>query len=669
MPTWAPMLSAWQWVVLAMVPPAIIALYFLKLKRMPLEVPSTYLWHKSIEDLHVNSIWQKLRQSLLLFLQLLLLALAILALLRPTWNNMSLLGDRFIFLIDNSASMGAKDMDPTRLEAAKKLALADIDKMESDDVGMVISFSDSARVDQQFTNSKKLLRHAVESVKQTNHTTNMKEALTVAAGLANPGRSATDISDVQVAEALPATLLIYSDGGLDRVEGFSLGNLTPEYRQIGLATFEDLPAAEKEKNPDKKHGEILTWAPNVGIAAFTTRRKEARREQLETFARLENYGPDDVEVEVELRLDGELIDARRVEIGAVDSNGVSFDLGEVQSGVLELRAKTNDMLAIDDTAWTVINPPRRAKVLFVTPGNEPMSYAFHTERAIQLADITFETPSYLKTPQYEAEATGTYALIIYDRCVPEKLPAANTLFIGELPPDKRWEAQEKRIPQIIDTDRGHPLMNMLELGDVLIAEATPLKIPDGGNVLIDSHVGPIFAIAPRGAFEDAVLAFVIEGDKEYGTNWPVRLSFPVFMLNVLEYLGGSRATGMETVRPGTPVALNVDIPTEAITVITPDKRSVRVPRGNLGAFNFTETERTGVYDVQNKGQSIQRFTVNLFHPPESDIQPKDLVIGHTEVSGESVREPTRREAWKLLLLLGLGVLLFEWYIYNRRVYL
>ncbi len=70
-PSWAPMLSAWQWVVLAAVPPAIIALYFLKLKRLPLEVPSTYLWHKSIEDLHVNSIWQRLRQSLLLFLQLL----------------------------------------------------------------------------------------------------------------------------------------------------------------------------------------------------------------------------------------------------------------------------------------------------------------------------------------------------------------------------------------------------------------------------------------------------------------------------------------------------------------------------------------------------------------------------------------------------------------------
>ena len=42
-------------------------------KRRPLEVPSTYLWHHSIEDLHVNTIWQRLRRNLLLLLQLLLI--------------------------------------------------------------------------------------------------------------------------------------------------------------------------------------------------------------------------------------------------------------------------------------------------------------------------------------------------------------------------------------------------------------------------------------------------------------------------------------------------------------------------------------------------------------------------------------------------------------------
>ena len=118
-------------------------LYFLKLKRQPLEVPSTYLWHKSIEDLHVNTIWQRLRQNLLLFLQLCLIALVMLSLVRPSWMGSERRGDRSIFLIDNSASMGATDIEPTRLEYAKRQVEQRIDEMKSGDVAMIVSFADT----------------------------------------------------------------------------------------------------------------------------------------------------------------------------------------------------------------------------------------------------------------------------------------------------------------------------------------------------------------------------------------------------------------------------------------------------------------------------------------------------------------------------------------------
>ena len=120
LPELSNMLSWWQWAILAAVPPAIVLLYFLKLKRRPLEVPSTYLWHKSVEDLHVNSIWQRLRNNLLLFLQLAVVLLIFLALLRPSWQALHLTGSRLVLLIDNSASMQATDIKPNRLEEAKR---------------------------------------------------------------------------------------------------------------------------------------------------------------------------------------------------------------------------------------------------------------------------------------------------------------------------------------------------------------------------------------------------------------------------------------------------------------------------------------------------------------------------------------------------------------------
>src|SRR5207249_8011906 len=125
-------------------PISIIALYFLKLKRQPLEVPSTYLWSKAIEDLHVNSLWQRLRQSLLLFLQLLLIAIIVLTLLRPGWSGTKLEGKRFVLLIDTSASMGATDISPSRLDQAKRQAIDFIQEMEAGAVAMVISFSNVA---------------------------------------------------------------------------------------------------------------------------------------------------------------------------------------------------------------------------------------------------------------------------------------------------------------------------------------------------------------------------------------------------------------------------------------------------------------------------------------------------------------------------------------------
>ena len=126
---WINSLPLYQWLILGMVPPLIFLLYFLKLRRVPLEVPSTYLWTKTVEDMHVNSLWQKLRKNLLLFLQLLAVLLLMLSCLRPGCDGEELAGERFIFVIDQSASMSATDTDKgiSRLEEAKRQTYGLID--------------------------------------------------------------------------------------------------------------------------------------------------------------------------------------------------------------------------------------------------------------------------------------------------------------------------------------------------------------------------------------------------------------------------------------------------------------------------------------------------------------------------------------------------------------
>ena len=97
-------LGAVGWAVLAGVPVGIIALYFLKLRRRPLQVPSTLLWKRSLEDLHVNSLFQRLRRNLLLFLQLAALLALIFAFARPVSFHKSSTSENTLLLIDHCRS-------------------------------------------------------------------------------------------------------------------------------------------------------------------------------------------------------------------------------------------------------------------------------------------------------------------------------------------------------------------------------------------------------------------------------------------------------------------------------------------------------------------------------------------------------------------------------------
>ncbi len=666
------------WTAIALVPPAIFALYFLKLKRQPLEVPSTYLWTKVIEDMHVNSLWQKLRRNLLLLLQLLLVALAILALLRPGWQGDSLAGRRFIFLVDRSASMSAIDAEGTRLDAAKKRVGALIDQLESDMSAMIISFDDEPDVVQEFTDNRRLLREALERIQPTAKPTNIRGALELASGFANPERVSIEEGgvEVDVTEQEDVELYIFSDGRFGAVEDFSLGNLQGKFLPFG--TFD---------------------ANNLAITAFNARRNDSRPEERQAFVQVANFSDAEQTAVVQVLLDGKLLDATEVKVPAGDVVGTTFGLGDVATGKLEARLdppkEFNDRLALDNVAYAVLDQQKQTRVLLVTPGNTALELALSTGRTRRLGKVDKVAPDVLKTPDFLQEIQSeTYDLVIYDQCAPEtpqQMPLANTLFIGRLPPLEGWKAKSstERVtgPQIIDWQRSHPLLNLVELGNVIVADSIVVRPPAGGKTLIDSTAGPLLAIAPRDGFEDAVLGFEIVGRNEAGdtmanTNWPRYFSFPNFCLNVFQYLAGGAAEQQnEQIRPGATAELDLAERATRLRVTLPDGSTRDVEAPAAGKLSFHETELPGVYDVRSGDKMAARFAVNLFDRDESDVRLRarqdgekgletveSLSIGYSEVAAESPATPMRKELWTALLLAALAVLVLEWYIYNRRVY-
>jgi hypothetical protein len=270
------------------------------------------------------------------------------------------------------------------------------------------------------------------------------------------------------------------------------------------------------------------------------------------------------------------------------------------------------------------------------------------------------------------------------------MPAANTMFIGGLPPLESWTAQQSKEtvfgPQIIDWDRSHPLLNLLELAGIQIADAQLVKPPLGGRALVDTTAGPLASIAPRDRFEDVVLGFEIVGRNEAGertfnTDWPRKHSFPSFWLNVLEHFS-SGVEAQQTHRPGEVVELRMPPGTDTVSIELPDGSRVGVEVDSTGRVAFQETERLGTYQVYAKDMVVKQFAVNLFDRDESDVALRvrekgedglniveNLAIGYVEVAARSPNADIRKELWKGLLLLALVVLILEWYIYNRRVYI
>ncbi|MBN1853725.1 MAG: BatA and WFA domain-containing protein [Pirellulales bacterium] len=668
-------LTPLQWTLVALVPPAILALYFLKLKRQPLEVPSTYLWHKSIEDLHVNSLWQRLRKSLLLFLQLLIVFLAIGALLRPGWKSTALEGNRFILLIDNSASMSSIDVEGSRLARAKRLANDIIKKFERDTEAMLVTFAGRPRVVQEFTDNHSLLKQRLDTIQPTAESTELLEALQLADGLANPARIAIeeDGKEYEMTEPLPATVYILSDGRFRKVENFSLGNLQPRFLPIGT------PAAE-----------------NFAVTALSTRRHETRIEERQAFGRILNATGKEAVVTAELFLNGEFLDAKAIKLPAGESSPVLFPLENPQPGSLELRlalAGQRDDLNLDNIGYAAIEPATTGRVLVVSPGNPWLEYVFSTERIRQLATVEFSRPDVLGLEDYrKAVESGLYDLVIFDRCRPAAMPRANTVFFGTLPPSDAWQQmaiQRIEAPLILDWHRSHPVMANVELEAIRIWETAILPMPPGALSLIDAQDGPIAAIAPREQYQDIVLGFAttIDGAEGEGSNttWPIQNSFPVFWMNTIEYLAGkSEETGVVVHRPGEAVEFAVPQAPEKLNVVAPDGKQWTVHRGKHNLYSFLETGTPGIYEARLANKVVRRIAVNLFDRQESEIRLTQrtttqdgkeiteitpLEIGFVEVKGMPDWRPTRRELWPWLLCAALAVLGIEWYIYNRRIYL
>jgi len=651
----------------------LVALYFLKLKRQEVQISSTLLWQRAVQDLQVNAPFQRLRRNILLLLQLLAVLAVLAALARPILQARGE-GKRYVLLIDRSASMNATDVGGTsRLAEAKRQARVLIESMRSkmsfalddrSDQAMVIAFDAHAKVLCNFTADKSQLLAAVDAIEPTDCRSSLAEAVTVAGAFAtSAGEDANNRPAVEAAE-----LVLFSDGRIGDLDAVVTDTDKVQFHCIG-------PAADEKID-------------NVAIVAMQARRSYERPDEVTVFAAVANFGSAPVKCDVQLSVDGNIRSIRPVEAPAMTGEGdkatpgkvsVTFTLTHPGSAGLEVRLLKRDSLSSDNAAWAILAPPRKLNVLLVTTGNPALEAALRAcslARLDQLTRIEFEStdlPALMAKRSYDLvvlDGRGSGAAEgaepwLYDAA---KLPRGQYLIFGPPGTGLAVTSQLKTGGDVIvDWQGRHPVLQHVDLSRLFISGGRRLKLPRDARTLAEFSDGPAMAVVRRRGS-----VFLLAGFDVMESNWPFEVGFVLFCYNSTRFLGMEIGQG-ENISTPVGSALTVQAAAGAAQgteaeLLGPGDLEATLKADSAGTFRYPKAARVGEYVVTAPNRTGERFAVNLLDPRESDIRPRgELVISGQQVQAQQGVRKANQDLWPLLAMIALALVCVEWWVYNSKV--
>jgi len=608
------------WFFLALIP--LIILYFLKLRRPKMEVPSLALWQSVVNDQRVNSPFQKFRRNLLLLLQMILLALLVLALMQPFLSADAEVANYTPLLIDCSASMSSLDdsSGKSRLDLVKEQVREQIENLSGDQRIALFSFASTGRRLTEFTNDRRTLLKALDAVQPTDLPGHLDDVLRMAAAYIR---------------TFPIeTVTIITDGNLpDQVD------------------FE-LPFSLEVKR-------VPPGGANVGITEMSARRSGP--EEWEIFIRVSGSSVDLREAELEFYENGEKTNTQTIEVSNEEAERLVFPVSTSQARLIEARLipASFDSMAIDNHVWLTLPAPRPLKV-WTSPKLASWRHAIRVQPNIALQDTEDDVPT-----------DSDYDLIVSDTTELGGAVAPVAVFVGVIPPDLQdlLEIAED-VAHVVDWNRTAPILRHVQLSDVQIGEQPKLMAgagmkeleERGYEVLIDGNAGPLLLQKREGL--RVSFWFTFHTDK---STLPYRVGFPIVAANAVESaLKQASLSEVSAASTGVLPAIAVES-TRSYTVRSPDGQQIPVTSTASGMITGISAAKVGRYDVMEGNDVITSVGTGLLNSTETSlIAVEQLRFTELTVAAEQTdRVDSDRPLWWILALLAFCVMLFEWWYFQR----
>jgi hypothetical protein len=289
---------------------------------------------------------------------------------------------------------------------------------------------------------------------------------------------------------------------------------------------------------------------------------------------------------------------------------------------------------------------------------------------------------------------------VFDDFTPSALPPPPTNLMyfnprGEHSPFK-LRGQSAR-PRVTDVNESHPVMRWLVLSDVNFDSASVFDLErEKGDVLLASSVrDPIIAARRTAERKIVACSFSLSA-----TDLMLRVAFPLFLVNTLDWFAADEADLLTTYATGTRARVPFDgvLGVSEVTVSSPSGRRSRAPlvegqatfyASEVGVHVLRAHQAQGVTPHETvsrsggdrsggeagaggaPGRSLAEVSLaaNLASPTESNIAPAPRL----ELGGQPLAAPEgfglshRRSIWMYLVLLAAILLCAEWLTFNRRI--
>ena len=590
----------------------LVTLYLLDRSRRRQVVATLRFW-KPAEDAQAMRQKRRIQQPWSLLLQLLSVALLLLAIAQLQWGDSARNVRDHVLILDVSAWMGARTPKGTLMDEARTDALAYVRRLPASDRVMLVRADGLATPATPFETNRAAIEQAIRESKPGAAALNLPQAIDFA----------------------------------ERVQ--KLHSKRPgEIAYVGAAR---LAAGDGDVNPPANLRVIPVASPaeNLGLRKIGLRRSDPDHWQIYVTAK--NYGAELRTAAIAMQFAGAPLGVRSVTLAPGAEQQAVFALQTRAAGWLEARLATSDAFPDDDRAMLEI-PAQRSLNLAVYTDNPELLKPVVSASANAVP--TFHPPS-AYDPKVKAD------VVLLDGFVPSTPPAVPSIWID--PPQGRGPVRVKSVvnkAKLANWNSGHEVGTGLRTRDVEL-ETASVFAPAANDIAIASvDAGPVILARPQTTTSPKMVAIGFHPGK---SAMRYELATPLLFANILRWVDPSvfQQWELNAGTVGTVEAhIGKDTSPDSVRITSDAAPSVPYTVQNGHARFFAGAP--GNYRVQSGDREI---AYSLTLPELGDVRwdiPARVRKGlpRNMPAGDAVHD-----LWPWLALLGAVGLWIDWIYFGR----